>query len=277
MTYRSMLVALDATPANPARVNIAVALAKEFEAHLVGLAPTAAIDMQALPAAIVMEDYVARASAAVLTEARDIAQQFHQRSEAAALPSFEAVVDKSTVPESLGRHAQCTDLIVMSQPDPSVPNYRQHLTELEEVLLGSARPVLLIPYTHLEPVRVRRVLVAWDGSRESIRAMTDALPLLRRAETVTLVHWRCEADDTRPQERLASLRQWLALQGVEAEARDEITALAIGDALLNAASDLGADLIVMGAYGHARWAERLFGGVSRTLLQSMTVPVLMSH
>lgn len=277
MTYRSMLVALDATPGNPARVNIAVALAKEYEAHLVGLAPTAVIDMQALPAAVVMEDFVAQAGTAVLAQARDVAQQFHQRCAAAALPSFEAVVDQATVPESLGRHAQCADLLVMSQPDPSVPNFRQHLAELEEVLLDSARPVLLIPYTHLEPLRVRRVLLAWDGSRESIRAMTDALPLLRRAETVTLVHWRGEADDTRPQERLASLRQWLALQGVEAEARDEVTALAIGDALLNAASDLGADLIVMGAYGHARWAERLFGGVSRTLLQSMTVPVLMSH
>lgn len=67
------------------------------------------------------------------------------------------------------------------------------------------------------------------------------------------------------------------LQGVDAEARDEITPLSVGDALLNGACDFGADLIVMGAYGHARWAERLFGGVSRTVLQSMTVPVLMSH
>lgn len=277
MTYRSMLVALDATPGNTARVNTAIALAKEFEAHLIGLAPTAGIDMQALQAAAAMDDYVTRASAAVLAQARDVAQQFHQRCEVAALPSFEALVDQAPAPESIGRHAQCADLLIMSQPDPSVAGHRQHLAELEEVLLASARPVLVIPYTHLEPVQVRRALVAWDGSRESVRAMTDALPLLRRAANVALSHWRTESDDLRPQERLAGLRQWLAFQGVDAEARDEVTALAIGDALLNAASDLGADLIVMGAYGHARWAERLFGGVSRTLLQSMTVPVLMSH
>lgn len=73
------------------------------------------------------------------------------------------------------------------------------------------------------------------------------------------------------------MRDWLARHGVPAELRHDVTTLAVGDALLNAASDHGADLVVMGAYGHARWAERLFGGVSRTLLTSMTVPVLMSH
>ncbi|CAM4192668.1 universal stress protein [Roseateles saccharophilus] len=276
MTYRSMLVALDALPANPARINIAIALARQFEAHLIGLAPIPTLDLQTLQAAA-MDDYVARASATMQAQAHDIAQHFHARCEAAALPSFEALVDKAPVAESLTSRAQCTDLLVMSQPDPSLPGHKQQLAELEEVLLDCSRPVLLVPYTHLEPLRLRRVLLAWDGSRESVRAMTDALPLLRRAEAVTLMHWRGEADDQRPLERLAGLRQWLAFQGVDAEVRDEVTPLSVGDALLNAASDHGADLIVMGAYGHARWTERLFGGVSRTLLQSMTVPVLMSH
>jgi nucleotide-binding universal stress UspA family protein len=277
MTYRSMLVALDAMPANSARINIAIALAKEFEAHLIGLAPTVAIDVQPLHAAAALDDYVARQSAARLAQATDNAQRFHQRCEAAGLPSFEALADRLTAPESLAGHAQCTDLLIMSQPDPSVPGHRQLLADLEQVLLGCARPVLLIPYTLLEPVRVRRVLVAWDGSRESIRAMTDALPLLRRAEAVTLMHWRDLAADNGPLKRLDGVRQWLAFQGVDAETHDTVTSVAVGDALLNEAANLGADLIVMGAYGHARWTERLFGGVSRALLQSMTVPVLMSH
>jgi nucleotide-binding universal stress UspA family protein len=137
--------------------------------------------------------------------------------------------------------------------------------------------VLLIPYARVAPVRMDRVLLAWDGSRQSVRAMTDALPLLRRAGSVALMHWRSPTSDAAPVTRLACLRQWLAFQGVDAEAREEVTTLPIGDALLNTASDMGADLIVMGAYGHAPWAERLFGGVSRALLQTMTVPLLMSH
>lgn len=277
MTYRSMLVALDATPGNASRADIAIALAREFEAHLIGLAPTAPADLQALQSAAAMDDYVARASAAMLAQTRDIAHHFHNRCEAAGLPSFEALADKSPAPDSLVIHAQCADLLIMGQPDPSLQGYRQQLADLEKLLLRCARPVLLIPYTHSDPVRFRRALVTWDGSQESVRAMTDALPLLRRAESVALMHWRSETDDNRPLERLDCLRQWLAFQGVEAEAHDEVTTLAIGDALLNAASDHGADLIVMGAYGHARWTERLFGGVSRTLLQSMTAPVLMSH
>ncbi|MBV8036871.1 MAG: universal stress protein [Pelomonas sp.] len=272
-----MLVALDATPANAPRIDTAIALARAFESHLIGLAPAVAVDLQALQVAAAMDDYAARASAAMIARARDLAHHFHDRCNAAGLRSFEALADKRPAPESVPAHAQCADLLVMSQPDPSLPNYRQHLADLEQVLMSCARPALLVPYNQREPLRMRRAMVTWDGSRESVRAMTDALPLLRRAESVALIHWRAPANDNRTLERLDCLRQWLAFQGVEAEPHDEATTLAVGDALLNSASDLGSDLIVMGAYGHARWAERLFGGVSRSLLQTMTVPVLMSH
>ncbi len=277
MTYRSILVSLDATPANGARSAIAIALARQFEAHLIGLAPTAALDAQVMQTAAAMADAAAAASQRLLDEAMAIAQAFRKRCTSEALLSFEALADPSPASTSLVLHAQCADLLILSQADPSLPGHRQKAAEVEQVLLSCARPVLLIPYTHREPVRPQRVLVAWDGSPESVRAMTDALPLLRRAAQVSLVHWRREAQGTAPLARLAGIRQWLAFQGVDAEVRDEVTTLGIGDALLNAASDTGADLIVMGAYGHARWTERLFGGVSRTLLATMTAPVLMSH
>ena len=250
MTYRSLLVPLDTTPANVARTRIAIALARQFDARLEGLYHPAATDLAA---------------------------DFQHHCQAAGLAAFEPVADAATPADALTHHAACADLLVMSQPDPSLPDYRSQLAELETLLLASARPVLLIPYTHLDPFRPRHVLVAWDGSRESVRAVSDALPMLRQAERVTLLHWRQEADGTQAQQQLDSVAQWLALQGVQAQPRDEVTVLAVGEAMLNAASDHGADLIVMGAYCHARWAERLFGGVSRTLLQSMTVPVLMSH
>lgn len=277
MTYRSMLVALDASPGNASRADIAIALAKGFDAHLIGLAPIATVDTQALQAAAAMYDYVSRSSEEAMAQALEAANHFHNRCEAAALHSFEALTDREPAPVSLAGRSQCVDLLILSQPNPASPDYRRLFAELERVLLGCARPVLLVPYTRSEPVRMRRALLAWDGSRQSVRAMTDALPLLRRSDSVVLMHWRGSSDERRPPEQLACLRQWLAFQGVDAETREEVTSLQVGDALLNFASDMGADLIVMGAYGHARWTEKLFGGVSKTLLQSMTVPVLMSH
>lgn len=277
MSIRTILVDLDTTPANSARTAIAIALAQRFDAHLTGLAPVTTAALQNLQTAAALDGYVGGISATLLGRADDLAQDFRLKCDAAGITSCHALADHAAVADSLLRQTQCADLVVISQPDPSLPGYRQRLESVEELLLACARPVLLIPYTHLDPLRVRRVLVTWDGSRESVRAMTDALPWLREAEHVTLVHWRQTPDAVPPAPGLAAVQQWLARHDVRAEVRDEITPLAVGEALLNAASDHAADLVVMGAYGHARWAERLFGGVSRTLLSSMTVPVLMSH
>jgi len=275
MTYRCMMVVLDATPSNAVRAEAAIALARKFGAHLIGLAPIPVDELQFLEATA-PEDRL-RASAALATQARELAQHFRNRCETAKLPSFESLADTSPALDSVAMHAQCTDLLILSQPDPSLPNHGEQVADLERALLRCARPVLVLPYTHTESVHTSRVLLAWDGSRESVRAMTDALPLLRRAEIVRLMHWRDEPDGNQALEQLDSIRQWLALQGVDAEAHDEMTTIPIGEALLNEASDMSANLIVMGAYGHSRWTERLLGGVSKTLLQSMTVPVLMSH
>jgi len=277
MTYRSMLVPLDSGTNNATRAEIAIALAKDFDAHLIGVAPIAGVDTQALQAAAAMYDYVSRSSEEAMDQALQAAHHFHKRCEAAALQSFEALTDKAPAPASLAMRSQCADLLILSQPNPAATDHRRLVAELERVLLDSARPMLLLPHIRSAPVRAKRVMVAWDGSRQSVRAMTDALPLLRRADSVMLTHWRGAKDERRPPEQLACVRQWLAFQGVDAEPREEVTSLPVGDALLNAACDVGADLIVMGAYGHARWTEKLFGGVSNTLLQSMTVPVLMAH
>lgn len=277
MTYRSMLVALDATPSNTPRTNTAIALARQFEAHLIGLAPVDAVEPPALQAAAALHEHISRVGAELLAQAQDLAHRFHQRCEAVALPSFEALADRTPAPGSLIGHAQCTDLLIQSQPDPRLADHRQRLASLEEMLLGCPRPVLLLPCTHAEPLGLERILVAWDGSPQSVRAMTDALPLLRRAASVMLMHWRHPDDEGAPRERMTCLRQWLAFQGVDAEVRDEVTPMPVGEALLRAAAGLRANLVVMGAYGRARWTERLFGGVSRTLLQAMTIPVLMSH
>ncbi|WAC75674.1 universal stress protein [Roseateles sp. SL47] len=278
MTYRTVMVALDGSPASTARVDVAIGLAQDFDAHLIGVAPTGWVDPPVDPsAAASLVEYGPSAWELLIDAAEAAADEFRLRCQASRLPSFEAMADQAAVASSLADRAHCADLLVMSQPDPDQPGHRQDRAALEQVLLHSARPVLVVPYTHQGPMRWQQMLVGWDESREAVRAMTDALPLLRKAEKVLLAHWRQDPDGGRVLQRLHSMRQWLAFQGVEAQPQDLVTRLAVGEAMLSAAADSGTDLIVMGAYSHARWAEVLFGGASRTLLDAMTVPVLMSH
>lgn len=290
MTYRTVMVALDGSPACSARVDVAIGLAKDFDAHLIGLAPTGLVEAPSEPeAAAVLVESGPSAWGLLMEAAEAAATAFRQHCVASRLTSFEAVAEQASVANCIAERAHCADLLVMSQPDPDQPGHRQDRIVLEQVLMHSARPVLVVPYTHQGPLRWQQMLIGWDDSRESVRAMTDALPLLRRAQKVLLATWhrgQGEAGEEwaeagrgleRSLRRMHSMRQWLAFQGVEAQPQDMVTTLPVGEAMLSAAADLSTDLIVMGAYSHPRWTEMLFGGASSTLLDAMTVPVLMSH
>jgi nucleotide-binding universal stress UspA family protein len=151
---------------------------------------------------------------------------------------------------------------------------------VEQVILHNARPTLVVPYAGSFTTIGDTVAIAWDDSREAARAVADALPILHKAQKVHLIQYESANDDITNQElhqRLKSVQQWLSWHGVEAEARLESPPANVGHALLAALNDVGADLLVMGAYGHTRWTERIFGGVTQTLLTQMTTPVLMSH
>ncbi len=280
MTYRTILVHLDQEPLCASRTRTAIHLARDMDCRLIGLAPTGLVDLPVVPqAAGSLADFAVAAWDALRERAALAVEQFRQACRAAGLKSFEAVTDEADAVSSLVYHAHCSDLTVLSQPDPQAPGQRQAQAVLEEVILQSARPTLVIPYAGRFDAIGHTVMVAWDDSREAARAVSDALPLLRRAGQVHVVSWNEAGDptDERLGERMDALRQWLMWQGVPAEARVESTAIGIADAMLSRAADLGADLMVMGAYGHSRWAERVLGGATRGLLASMTVPVLMSH
>jgi nucleotide-binding universal stress UspA family protein len=149
------------------------------------------------------------------------------------------------------------------------------------VILGVGRPVLVIPHSGEFPVIGERVLVAWDASRLATRAVNDALPLLESAREVVVmaVNPRTEEGERGHGEiPSADICLHLARHGVRAEAQHLYADdLGVGPLLLSRAIDEGIDLIVCGAYGHARWREIVLGGVTRHLLEHMTIPVLMSH
>lgn len=283
MTYRSVLVLLDAGPQCAPRTQVAVRLAKVLDCHLVGLAPTGLVDMPvSAVAAASLADFAALASDTLREQAQQSAQAFRDACRTAGLKSFEAVVDESDKALSLVHHAHCSDLTLLTQADPGSPGHRVAQELVEQVVLYSARPTLILPHAgHFDSVG-SNAMVAWDDTREAARALSDALPLLRLAERVQVVSWnepgaRANNDENLLRPRLDALRQWLLWQGITAEVGVETSTIAIAEAMLSRAADLGADLIVMGAYGHARWTERVLGGATRGVLASMTAPVLMSH
>jgi nucleotide-binding universal stress UspA family protein len=280
MSYRSLLVLLDQNPLCAERVQVAVRLARDLDCHLVGLAPTGLIDMPiTVGAAASLDELAALAWDTMRDQAEQAVGRFRSVCHAAGVKSFEAVVDEDEFARSFVRHAHCSDLSLLTQADPGSADHRSVQDLVEQVVLNSARPTLVLPYAgHFETIGTT-AMVAWDDSREAARALSDALPLLRKAKQVEVVAWNeagAGADESL-NPRLDALHRWLMWQGVACELHVETTQIDIAEAMLSRAADMSADLIVMGAYGHARWAERMLGGATRGLLASMTAPVLMSH
>lgn len=276
---QSILLHLDGDPLCAARTQAALQLARQFDAHVIGLAPTGAVDLPAtISSASSLAEFAARAWESLHERAELTTRRFREDCAAAHVGSFEPLVDDADTAESLLRQAHGSDITVLSQPDPDATSPRARQAVIEQVILYSARPTLIVPYAGHFAHMGQRVMVAWDDSREAARAVADALPLLRRAQSVHVVQWSEGGEsDEPPQARLERLRHWLLRHGVQASLRTENSHVDIANAILSVAADLDADLLVMGAYGHARWAELMLGGATRGVLKAMTLPVLMSH
>lgn len=279
MGYRSLLVHLDLDKQCEARTRAAIELAGS-DCHLSGVAPLGKVD---LPAAWDTVGTLGNVANQVRDSLRkrttEVGDRFRAACEAAGVKSFDVIVDDADKARSLVTHANRNDLSVLGQPQPATDDFTAMRAIVEQVVLNSARPSLIIPYIgHSQPIG-KEVLVAWDDSREASRAVADALPLLKRADKVHLVSWdeRGGVADELLHARLETMRVWLTRHGVPVEVSVERSRASIGEAMLSRAADLGVDLIVMGAYGTARWTERILGGATLGLLGSMTVPVLMSR
>ncbi|MBI2316946.1 MAG: universal stress protein [Betaproteobacteria bacterium] len=276
MGYKSILVHMDNSARAAARLEIAVRLARQHDAHLVGLH---ALSVFSLPSYALAEagnsilDFQRRSAG---ESAQRAEAQFKKAAEGEGLPSVEWRQSFDDVLEAVALHARYVDLIVLGQTDPAddggvAPEFPAMLT------LAAGRPVLIIPYVGKFDTLGKRALVAWNASRESTRAVTDAIPMLKLADTVNVVAFNPRSPD-HGQVPGADIGLYLARHGLRVEVShyraEDIDA---GNQLLSRAADLGSDLIVMGAYGHSRLRETVMGGVTRTILESMTVPVLMSH
>ena len=284
--FKDILVHLDEGRRSGGRLKVAVDLARRQGAHLTGIF---VLDIPASDAFYGagmpyaggggMTEMVNALRADIAARAETIGQEFQEALRREGLEGEWRVVEGDTV-ALLALHARYADLTILGQPDSDEP-YKGSGADavLVNVMLASGRPVLAIPYAGQFEQIGERVLVAWNASREATRAVNDALPLLMGAKAVTILAGNpkhgIEGHGDVP---AADIALHLARHGVKAEAAHTIAKdISEGDALLSYAADLGADLIVAGGYGHSRAREMVFGGATRTLLQEMTVPMLLSH
>ncbi len=173
--------------------------------------------------------------------------------------------------------AHAADLVIAQQPDPDQPD--DTYADFETLLFEGGRPVLFVPYIECKPIDPKHVVIAWKDGKEAARAVFDSLPLLKRAQKVTVVVVDPrENEDHSATMAAADIANSLARHGINVEVRNETSAgLPVGDVIANYMSDSGADLLVMGGYSRSPIRELLFGGATRSTLKSMATPVLMSH
>ena len=190
---------------------------------------------------------------------------------------FRAPVGDAT--EAVIAHSRYADLIVLGQPPRDEAEYHYSMDLANAVLMGSGRPVLFVPYTGADGPIGERVLIAWKDARESARAVADALPFLKEAKKVLAVAIADSEEETLKD--LVTDKQvegFLRRHEIEAQVKRIVAPdIDAGELLLSHVADIGADLVVMGGYSRPRFTQLVWGGVSKLILNSMTVPVLMSH
>jgi len=277
MTIKDIVVNLSVAEGGSFAGDYAVSVAAAFGAHVTGIA--------------FAYDPIVPVAATGYIPPEVIETQQHDSDEAAksAMARFSAAADRAGIAaepttlaasfagagEHFGQIARRFDLAIVGQPEPDKGAVEELIAE--SVLFEAGRPVIIVPYIQKAPLKLDRVMACWDGSRPAARAIADAMPLLERAglvEVVIVSNERGKRDEIPG----ADMGQHLARHGLKVDIkRISEGSIDVADALLSHAADFSADLIVMGGYGHSRLREFVLGGVTRSILKSMTAPVLMSH
>ncbi len=279
MSYKSILVHLDLSEAVHSRFELALSLAHQFDAHLTGFFTV----YRPEPGSF----YVLAGSAEyyVELEHRRLEQQGAlERLFRAETLRWKVAGEWQSSAENANRcvpqAARLADLTIVGQYNREDPESFVAEQFIENLVLSSGRPVLVVPYAGQFHRIASHVVLAWDGSREATRALHDALPFLSRAKQVTVLTINAlsgEPQSSRiPGSDIAAVISRYGAN-VATQEIEGVKDVPIGETILSRAADLDADLLVMGCYGHSRWRELVLGGATRSILKSMTVPVLMSH
>jgi nucleotide-binding universal stress UspA family protein len=255
----------------------AISVARTFDAHLAGIGFAYDVPIPGSVFGATAVRLVEAQRAENQRAARDAISTFDAATRRVALSAESRLLDTSltAAADTFGKLARRFDLAVTAQAEPGKLPGRELI--IEAALFESGRPVLIVPYIQQAGLKLDRVMVCWDGSRNAARAVGDAMPFLKRAKSVECVVVTGEKGKGREIPG-ADIAHHLARHGLRVELREIVAGdLDIGNTILSHAADADSDLIVMGGYGHSRLRELVLGGVTRGLLAAMTVPTLMSH
>jgi nucleotide-binding universal stress UspA family protein len=255
----------------------AVSLAAAFDAHLAGIAFLYDPIVPISGAGYIPADVIDAQERENEQATRSALNQFNTACARAGVSAEPLTLTASYggVGEQFGRIARRFDVAIVGQAEPETSAVEEIIAE--SALFESGRPVIVVPYIQKAPFKLDNVMVCWDGSRSAARAIADAMPLLAksgRVEVVIVTNERGKQDEIEG----ADIGAHLARHGLDVEIkRTALGDIDVADVLLSHAADSGSDLIVMGGYGHSRLREFVLGGVTRSILRSMTAPVLMAH
>jgi nucleotide-binding universal stress UspA family protein len=279
MTYKTILVDCDAGPKVGHRLAVAVQQAKRHGAHLIGLHTQAPITPPVFSdGSVPMESVLDAFDAAAKSEEAAARSAFDAAAKGAGVSTEWRVVE-GFADDQLAIAARSADLLVLGQIAPDVAT-RTPPAQPESIVLASGRPAIVVPHVGVAAEPGKTVMVCWNASRESARAASDALPFLKQAQKVIVlvIDPKSLPETGEGGDPSADVKAWLGRHDVDAVVQRDTAADAdVGSVILSRAADQSVDLIVMGLYGHSRLREMVLGGASRTLLSSMTVPVLMAH
>jgi nucleotide-binding universal stress UspA family protein len=257
--------------------SFAVSVAEAFEAHILGVAVAYEPVIPGTVMGGIPPEFIESQRAEADTKAHAAIARFEQSAKRSAL-SFETRILSTSISGAatqLGQIGRRFDLTVVGQADRDKAGADDIVDEA--VLFESGRPVLFVPFIQKAGLALDRVMVCWDGGRAAARAVADSMPFLHKAkqvEVVIVATGRPKSDEIPG----ADLGQHLARHGLKVDVK-RITSpdIDVPSTILSYAADSSADMLVMGGYGHSRLREFVLGGATRGLLESMTVPVLMSH
>lgn len=286
MKLRDMVVLLDGSARDGATLAAAVGLAQRHDAHVTGLCALEMLmqvdmsfalggypDLWSLPSFAQQVEAEARAKAAII----EINFRETLRREGVA---GDWLFETGAPTLAVTRRAYATDLMILSQVDPDNPPPAAARTLIEDLLMNAGRPLLLIPYAGQFTSIGTNVLIGWTPTREAARAVHDALALIEPSAKVTILTAASPSSASGAEPLPATdIAEHLARRGYAVTTARTVVSdgLSPADVLLDYAADNGADLLVVGGYGHSRTRELIMGGVTRDLLRHMTLPVLMSH
>ena len=270
---KDIVVDTDGGMACSARLACAASIAERFDAHLIACYVEPQVPEPNISFEVASTRYLETVAAERKSQ-HDAARACFDSTSKRSTASMEWRETSGVAARALSFQARYADLLVLGQADPDRPR-KGYGGVADDVLLAAGSPVLMVPYIGAPDQVGRRILLAWSGTRESARAVRDALPWLREADKVIVLTVDRDESSGAPGTGIAT---HLARHGVEVEVRNTRSGpTPIGQLILSACSDADIDMVVAGAYGHSRVRELVLGGVTRDLLQSMTVPVLFSH